>query len=311
MISFLYPALLAIALYCGLVITAFYSEPESPAAGSGVRGAIRQVHSLVWAPPFLRHWQFMKNFFSLTIAKLFITWFAVVPIAAHILSNAPDSVKVPHNCKGAVIVDLARQASTEVPSPPAAPNNQVRLETLCDFWAIPIGLPFKWELLWLASFLFFLAFAIYMIACPNFVKRFPSYGAYLDVGNSVRWIVWEFYHMNTLPEVRRSIEDRLITKEHALPTNQDVTSKPRVTKDNTYLVFKHDGHNYLFGSPKPTVPEDKQKRWEQDVFWEVFEGWTKSRPRFASLIRWLLRGAGALALYAVAQNIVAALTYIG
>jgi len=253
----------------------------------------------------------MKNFFSLTIAKLFITWFAVVPIAAHILSNAPDVVKVPHNCKGAVIVDFARQATTEAPgTSAAAPDDQVRFETLCDFWAIPIGLPFKWELLWLASFLFFLAFAIYMIACPHFVKRFPSYNAYLDVGNSVRWIVWEFYYMNTLPEVRRSIEERLITKEHALPTNQLATSRPRVTKDDTYLVFEHDGQNYLFGSPKPKVPEDQQRRWEQDVFWEVFEGWTKSRPRFASLIKWLLRGAGVLALYAVAQNIVAALNYI-
>src|SRR6266540_2364921 len=311
MISVLYPALLAIALYFALVITAFYSRLDSPAAGSRILDAFRLVHSLVWTPPFLRHWQFMKNFFSLTIAKLFITWFAVVPVAAHLLSNAPDFVKLPHNCKGAVIVDLVRQASTEAPSPPAAArNDQVRFETLCDFWAIPIGLPFKWELLWLASFLFFLAFAIYLVACPYFVKRFPSYSAYLDVGNSVRWNVWEFYYMNTLPEVRRSIEERLITKEHAVPTTQDVTSKPCVTRDNTYLVFKHDHHTYLFGSPKPDMPKDDQRRWEQDVFWEVFEGWTKSRPLFASLIRGLLRSAGALALYAVAQNIVAALNYI-
>jgi hypothetical protein len=251
----------------------------------------------------------MKNFFSLTIAKLFITWFAVVPIAALILSNAPDSVKVPHNCKGVVIVDLARQASTEAPGT-AARDNQVHFETLCDFWAIPIGLPFKWELLWLASFLFFLAFAFYMVACPHFVKRFPSYNAYLEVGNSVRWIVWEFYHMNTLPEVRRAIEKRLITKEHALPTNQEVTSQPHVTRDNTFLVFEHDGQNYLFGSPQPDELEFQQRCWEQDVFWEVFEGWPKSRPRFASLIKWLLRGAGVLALYAVLQNIVAALNYI-
>lgn len=309
MISFLYPLLLAIALYFALVITAFFTEPNSSAVDSRIPRAFRLVHSLVWTPPFLRHWQFMKNFFSLTIAKLFITWFAVVPIAALILSNAPDSVKVPHNCKGVVIVDLARQASTEAPGT-AARDNQVRFETLCDFWAIPIGLPFKWELLWLASFLFFLAFAIYMVACPHFVKRFPSYNAYLEVGNSVRWIVWEFYHMNTLPEVRRAIEKRLITKEHALPTNQEVTSQPHVTRDNTFLVFEHDGQNYLFGSPQPDELEFQQRCWEQDVFWEVFEGWTKSRPRFASLIKWLLRGAGVLALYAVLQNIVAALNYI-
>jgi hypothetical protein len=253
----------------------------------------------------------MKQFFSLTIAKLFITWFAVVPIAAHILSNAPHAVKLPHNCKGAVVVDLARETSTDAPNPPStARHDQVRFESLCDFWTIPIGLPFKWELLWLASFLFFLAFAVYMIACPYFVRRFPSYSAYLDVGNSVRWIVWEFYHMNTLPEVRRSIEQRLILKEHAIWTNRDVTPRPCVTKDNTYLVFEHGDQKYLFGSPRPNVPEDEQRRWEQDVFWEVFEGWTKSRPLFASLIRWLLRGAGALAVYAVLQNIVAALYYI-
>jgi len=268
MISFFYPLLLAVALYFALVITAFYSELDSPPVRSRIGRSFRSVHSLVWTPPFLRHWQFMKQFFSLTIA-------------------------------------------TDAPNPPStARHDQVRFESLCDFWTIPIGLPFKWELLWLASFLFFLAFAVYMIACPYFVRRFPSYSAYLDVGNSVRWIVWEFYHMNTLPEVRRSIEQRLILKEHAIWTNRDVTPRPCVTKDNTYLVFEHGDQKYLFGSPRPNVPEDEQRRWEQDVFWEVFEGWTKSRPLFASLIRWLLRGAGALAVYAVLQNIVAALYYI-
>jgi hypothetical protein len=310
MISYLYPAFLAIALYCALVMTAFYSELASPAAEGRLIRAFRLVHSLVWTPSFLRHWQFMKNFFSLTIAKLFITWFAIVPVAAHILSKAPETLKLPHNCTGAMIIDLTRQAPPEAPISEPARNDRIRFETLCDFWTIPTGLPFKWQLLWVASFLFFLAFTIYMIACPYFVKRFPSYSAYLDVGNSVRWIIWEFYHMNTLPEVRRSIEQRLIVKEHALPTDKDITSKPCVTKDNTYLVFRHDGRNYLFGSPEPNVAETEQRRWEQDVFWEVFEGWTKSRPLFASLIRWLLRGAGALALYAVAENIVAALVYI-
>jgi hypothetical protein len=253
----------------------------------------------------------MKAFFSLTIAKLFITWFAVVPIAAYILSSAPASVKVPHNCQWAVVVDLvSHQAPTAAPTPGVAHNDQVRFETLCDFWEVPIGLPFKWQLLWLASLLFFLAFAIYIIACPNFIRRFPNYTAYADVGNSVRWIVWEFHYMNTLPEVRRSIEERLITKEHAVPIQQEVTPKPEVTKDNTYLVFKHNGGNYLFASPKPNTPSDDQKAWEQDVFWEVFGGWAKSRVVFASLIRLLLLAAGVLVLFVIAENIIVALSYI-
>jgi hypothetical protein len=146
--------------------------------------------------------------------------------------------------------------------------------------------------------------------CPPFVKRYPSYATYLAVGHSVRWIVWEFHYMNTLPEVRRSIEQSLITKGHAIPTNDQVTPQPNKTRDNTHLVFRHDGRNYLFGSPIPNTSEADQRRWENDVFWEVFEGWTKSRPIYAAAIKWLLRAAGILVLYAIAENILAGLSYI-
>ncbi|WP_210164234.1 hypothetical protein [Bradyrhizobium japonicum] len=255
----------------------------------------------------MRHWQFMRPFFSLTVAKLFITWFAVVPVAAHLLSKAPESLKLPQSCNWVIEIGPASQPDD---STRTAARSWANAQSQCTFLEFPIALPFNWQLLWFASLLFFMAFAIYSIACPRFVKRYPNYTAYLAEGHAVRWIVWEFYYMETPHHVRNSVERRLITKNYAEPTDEALTSEPNVTAESTYLVFSHESQNYRFGSPAEDT-DGRQRAWEQDVFWEVFGGWAKSRSLFATTIRWLVLAAAAITGYIVCENISAALQYIG
>jgi hypothetical protein len=244
------------------------------------------------------------------MAKLFITWFAVVPVAAHLLSKAPETVRFPQKCDWTIELGPAIVApDSSTITPPAQHRNSAHAESHCTFFEFLVGLPFSWQVLWVASFLFFIAFVIYVVACPSFIKRYPDYSAYLAHGHSIRWIVHEFFHMSTTDEVRNSVEKRLITKGYAIVTGDPCTVAPIVTADSTYVIFEHDQQNYCFGSPTENANAG-QGLWEREAFWEVFEGWTKSRPLFASTVRWLVLIAGLLTLYIVFENIWSALSYI-
>ena len=304
----MYPALIAlfiVALLAGLAFLSDLREPF-PTHTARLKATRLRLSDLIWSPPFLRHWQFMRPFFSLTVAKLFITWFAVVPVAAHLLSRVPDTVKLPQSCNWTIEIDPISRSDdlTKTASQPWA-----NAQSHCTFLEFPIALPFNWQLLWFASLLFFLAFVIYSIACPGFIKRYPDYTAYLSNGHAVRWIVWEFHYMETPHRVRNDVERRLITKNYAEPTGESPTSEPKITAESTYVVFQHDNRNYRFGSPAEGV-NGRQQTWEQDVFWEVFGGWAKSRPHFALTIRGLVLAAGAITVYIVCENIAAALHFI-
>jgi|SRR5581483_8205074 len=305
--SFVYPALIALFILVLLAVLAFLSdlaEPFPTVTDRLKRVGVR-LYDLIWSPPFLRHWQFMRPLFSMTVAKLFITWFAIVPVAAHLLSKAPDTVKVPQGCTWSIELNPTSRSDDTTK---ALPQHWGNAQSRCTFLEFPIELPFNWQMLWAASFLFFLAFALYSIACPRFIKRYPDYTSYLSIGHSIRWIVWEFYYMETPHHVRSSVEQRLILKKHAEPTDEAPTPKPVVTADSTYFIFRHENQNYRLGSPIGHV--DGQRAWEQDIFWEVFEGWTKSRLLFASAIRWLVMGAAAITVYIVCENISTALLYM-
>ncbi|MFG3596492.1 hypothetical protein [Bradyrhizobium sp. RDI18] len=308
----MYPAFVALFLVVLLEGLALLSDIKKPFPRhvDRLKAATVRLYDLISSPPFLRHWQFMRPFFSLTVAKLFITWFAVVPVAAHLLSKAPDTIKVPQNCNWTVELGpiSGPDDSTKTPS-----KNWANAESRCAFLEFPIALPFNWQLLWFASFLFFMAFAIYSIACPGFIKRYPNYTTYLSIGHAVRWIVWEFHYMDTdtdTPDgVRNAVERRLITKKYAEPTSEPPTSEPVVTAESTYVVFRHENQNYRFGSPAENI-DGRQRVWEQDVFWEVLGGWAKSRPLFARTIQGLLLSAGLITFYIICENIWAALQYI-
>jgi hypothetical protein len=304
----MYPALIALFIVVLLVSLAILSDLREPfpTHTARVRAVGLRLYDLFWSPPFLRHWQFMRPFFSLTVAKLFITWFAVVPVAAHLLSKVPDTVKLPQSCNWTIELGPISRSDDLTG---ATPQNWANAQSHCTFLEFPIALPFNWQLLWFASLLFFMAFAIYSIACPGFIKRYPDYTAYLSNGHAVRWIVWEFHYMETPHRVRNAVEDRLITKNYAQPTSESPTSEPKVTAESTYVVFQHNNQNYRFGSPAEDV-DGQQRAWEQDVFWEVFGGWTKSRALFALTIKGLVLAAAAITLYIVCENIAAALQYI-
>ena len=69
----------------------------------------------------LGHWQFLTGFFRLAFVKLFISWFAIVPIAVAVLRSIPEVAYIDSN-----------------------------LHPI----ALHMELPFSWVILWLASLLF-------------------------------------------------------------------------------------------------------------------------------------------------------------
>jgi hypothetical protein len=105
------------------------------------------------------HWQWYKNFFQLAIFKYLITWFAVVPILAKILMGIPEKIEIQTAHFFKIVLHIA--------------------------------LPFKWELLWLSSLSFVIAFVLYKIFCPRFITTYSSFSDYKLYDHSPRWIVWE------------------------------------------------------------------------------------------------------------------------
>ena len=108
------------------------------------------------------HWQNFKGFFSLSVVRLFITWFAGSPIIVKSLENTPDKIKIPFSE---------------------------------SYYTIHTQLPFSWVLLWFASLAYVLALVLYHIKCPSFVKKNPNYGEYDKYKNSPRWLVWQLYFL--------------------------------------------------------------------------------------------------------------------
>jgi hypothetical protein len=297
------PIGIAVSIFFLVVVLVFLSDAgESLPMCTRLNKAGIRLRDLLWAPRFLSHWQFMLPFFSLPVARLFITWFALVPIAAHLLSNAPETLKIPQRCDW--VIEFGSRPKVE-----DLFHSQSKIQSQCTYIDVPIGLPFNWKLLWFASLLFFIAFVIHSIACPKFIRRYPNFGAYLAEGHAVRWMVWEFYYMDTPHNVRADVERRLIVKGYASKSNEESTGQPNVVKECTYLVFTHQQENYRFASPSSKADE-VSRDWERDVFWEVFGGWAKSRPIFAWAIRQLLRGAMLLTAYVVCENIAVALKYL-
>ncbi len=106
------------------------------------------------------HWQSYKKLFQITVFKYLVTWFATVPFFATLFFSLPTVFKI----------DI--------------------LHTSIEY-TFNLGLPFNWKVLWFSSLSFVIAYVLYIIICPGFVRMYNSYSDYMSMMHSPRWIIWE------------------------------------------------------------------------------------------------------------------------
>jgi hypothetical protein len=221
------------------------------------------------------HWQKLAFIFKPPFPRLLVPWFAILPIVLQVMQDVPERVTFGQD---ALLI-------------------------------LHFTLPFKWWLLWWGSFFYAIAFAIYSIRCPAFIKSYPSYAVYLESHHSPRWVVSELRDaVLLLPSADSAgLFERLVTKKLATAAasddetpagewrvEQDGTSYWFVFKEARYKITALDGVDGSKGSIS---------NFEREVFWEVYEPLAKMRLfARASTAMFALLAAGAF-IVVVLQNI--------
>lgn len=222
------------------------------------------------------HWQFLNVFFKPSVTRFFISWFAFAPAVVKAVQYLPNPL----------IVTLGKVS-----------------------YKVPLDLPFRWEILWLASLIYAIAFTLHIFFCPSFVKRYPNYNVYTDRGNSPRWLVWEVFRASkAIPEsARQKLFDRLVDKNYAMARASDLTpfAEPSVLQSGTEWAFKHRNKTYVL-SINESFDVDKQR----DLFWEILGRYGGSRVGLRYFVWMLLAISAACVLRVVIQNIYFVLDYI-
>lgn len=225
------------------------------------------------------HWQWNRDFFNITVFKYLVTWFAIVPIAAKILSKLPKEIKFTND------------------------------------YILTLELPFKWECLWLSSFFFMIAYFLYLIFCPPFVKKYFSLKNYLEYEHSPRWLPWEAKELLAEKSVIPDFIIRMESKGYIKQSKINVSDpKVEVKANQSILYFSHEKTNYEFAMPilDSNGYEDSEKTRiaVREIFWEIFGRFSSSRPIIRGFIRVLL--VLALILFAVTllQSVFNALSYL-
>lgn len=225
------------------------------------------------------HWQWYRDFFNITVFKYLVTWFAIVPIAAKLLSKLPKQIK------------------------------------FTDEYILTLELPFKWECLWLSSLFFMIAYFLYLIFCPTFVKKYFSLKNYLEYEHSPRWLPWEAKELLAEKSVIPDFIIRMKSKGYIKESEIEVSDpKVEVEEKQSILYFSHEKKNYEFSMPilDSNGDEDsvKTRIAVREIFWEIFGRFSSSKPKTRVIIRILL--ALALILFAVTllQSVFNAISYL-
>lgn len=206
-------------------------------------------------------WQWFRDFFSITIFKYFVTWFALVPVFAKILEKLPKEIIIP----------------------------------MKDFYYIlNLELPFKWQILWFSSLCFITAFILYKIFVPVYITKYFSLKYYKEFEHSPRWLVWEAKNLiNSKTDlskfVNRMVEKKYISKSNY---NNEKESKVEVKENQTILYFSYNGEKYEFGMPILDTNNSEDRNATdiavREIFWEIFGRFSASKLFVRGLIQFLL-----------------------
>ncbi len=224
------------------------------------------------------HWQWYKDFFHLAVFRYLITWFAIVPVFAKLLSKIPYEVPIRTSENFEMVFTLA--------------------------------LPFHWQLLWLSSLFFVIAFILYKIFCPNFIIKYPNFNKYLDHNHSPRWVVWEAAEViKSKSEISKFIE-RLSKKQYIKEENfySIKEIKPMVENKQTVLKFNFEDKTYSLGMPiikNDNISENLTSIAEKEIFGRFASSHYKIRVVISILLLFSLAAFG----YVLIENIWAGLNY--
>lgn len=230
------------------------------------------------------HWQWYRDFFSVGILRYFVVWFSLVPLAVHAFGKIPSVVPLK-------IGDL--------------------------LLVLRLDLPFNWVLLWVASLCYTLALFIFVLRCPDFIKKYSSFIKYKDYGHSSRWLVWlshDVFSEGAGPW--DLLKERLVKKGYAVPLDPAVGRVDGVAVDAEVTSFQFDSSSSRFVfkmpiiGPNGLVLKDKTDEAEREIFWEVFGAQSGGRWRSRASIIVLLFAALVLFLVVLIQHIWAAVPYV-
>ena len=228
------------------------------------------------------HWQWYKKFFNVTVFKYLVTWFAIVPLFAKILSKLPK---------------------------------EISFKPIDVVYTITLELPFYWELLWISSLLFVIAYLLYLMYCPQFIKTYSSYKDYKLHYHSPRWLSWAAKDIVSDKKEIDKFFKRMYKKEYLKPCDFIEKEKlPRVDieEKQSTLLFTYDQKKYIFSMPR--LKDGKENKnlteiAEREVFWEVFGRFSSSKRHIRLIIIGLLYLSGIFFGIVLIQNIWSALIY--
>lgn len=228
----------------------------------------------------LPKWERFKHFFQLVIFRYLVLWFSVVPVIATLVHGIPKPLPV--NIAGQI-------------------------------YNIELGLPFNWQILWLASFFYFLAFLVYFVMCPKFIKQYNQYSEYKAYGHDQRWLAWEARLLMGNDASIKKFTERLLRKNflEQLDDDHDIgaVENPRVGATQTKYVFEHSGKKYLLAMP--VIKDDEiVEGSERGVFWEVFGCFSRSRNFSRGLILFLLVISGCLFMAVLSEHVWSGAQYV-
>lgn len=252
-----------------------------------ILGALKRVVlSIFSVEDYNSHWQWYKGFFNLIILRYLIIWFALVPIAATLLGDFPDTYVI------------------------AGDNGQE--------FPVNLKFPFNWKLLWLSSFFYFLALIIYKFRCPELLKKYSSLGDYKKHQHFPRWIPWLSESVVSDKQELKKFFCRLNVKGYLEELGENAQNEllpvVKVEGSRSVLYFIYENKSYSLGMPildqNGKVDNTKTEVAEADIFWEVFGRFSSSRRNSRRTIRLLLLASLLCAAFPISQNIIVGLRYV-
>ncbi len=228
------------------------------------------------------HWQWYRKYFQMNVFRYFMLWFAIVPLFAVLLAENGNSIKL-GNSPSSLIINLE--------------------------------LPFSWELLWIASILFLIAWIIYLFCCPTFIRKYPTFTDYQNHDHDPRWIIWESALVINNTKLFQKFFERLSTKNLLeIESKKEIQlNEPIVDDYQTLIYFEKDNQLYSLGMPiyKGDVQDlNLTKISEKAIFWEIFGRFASSKTFSRFLILILIFASLILVAINIGQNIFSGFKYI-
>lgn len=205
----------------------------------------------------LDRWEEYQTFFQLIILRYLVVWFSLVPVIAGLVTQLPNPLPV--TISGVT-------------------------------YKIELALPFHWQLLWISSFFFVIALAIYKLRCPKFIIKYNNFSDYCKYKHHPRWLAWEthFFLEKADGEQKEKLLERFKKKGYVSQLESNIASKlcnePEVEVEQTVIEFKVNNVSYKFGMPILDSSNDSEK----DVFYELFGRYSENRWWSRAFIKLML-----------------------